>query len=268
MTLDLSNCRFAFLDLETTGLSPWFGDRICEVGIVLTEGKRIKATYQQLVNPERPLSPAAASTNGLNDVDLQDAPLFAEIAPDVAARLGGAVIVCHNARFDLQFLDSEFRRLGAEIVAPNLIDTLLVAREHFDFPSYTLAILAEEFHIVNPDAHRALADAITMKGVFFSMMDALKPTGRSLEDFIGLYNSPAWPNDGIQLPTSLGEAIYAGRRLNLTYVDRGGKRTTRLVTPIQVMGLSDYIYLRAYCHLRKEERTFRLDRIVEFSLES
>ena len=63
MPFDFSNARFAFLDLETTGLSPWFGDRICEVGIVLTEGKRIKSTYQQLVNPERPLSPAAASTN-------------------------------------------------------------------------------------------------------------------------------------------------------------------------------------------------------------
>jgi len=46
---DLSSARFAFLDLETTGLSPWFGDRICEVGIVLAEGKRIKQQYQTLV---------------------------------------------------------------------------------------------------------------------------------------------------------------------------------------------------------------------------
>lgn len=267
MPFDFSNAQFAFLDLETTGLSPWFGDRICEVGIVLTVGKRIKATYQQLVNPERPLSPAAASTNGLSDVDLQDAPVFAEIAPDVEARLRGSVIVCHNARFDMQFLDSEFRRLGMEIVAPNLIDTLLVARENFALPSYTLASVAEHFKIQNPEAHRALADALTAKGIFFAMMDSLKRTGRSLDDFIGLYNSPAWPNDGIQLPTSLGEAIYAGRKLQLTYVDKGGKRTTRLVTPIQVMGLADYIYLRAYCHLRKSERTFRLDRIVEITQE-
>ena len=268
MTLDLSNAHFAFLDLETTGLSPWFGDRVCEVGIVLTVGKRIKSTYQQLVNPERPLSPAAASTNGLSDVDLQDAPTFAEIAPDVEARLRGAVIVCHNARFDMQFLDSEFRRLGLEIQVPNLIDTLIVAREHFDLPSYTLASVSEYFKVQNPEAHRALADALTAKGVFFGMMDALKPAARSLDDFIGLYNSPAWPNDGIQLPTSLGEAIYAGRKLQLTYVDKGGKRTKRLVTPIQVMGLADYIYLRAYCHLRKSERTFRLDRIVAIAAES
>ena len=61
---DISNARFAFLDLETTGLSPWFGDRICEVGIVITEGKRIKEQYQQLVNPESPLSPGRQARTG------------------------------------------------------------------------------------------------------------------------------------------------------------------------------------------------------------
>src|SRR5512141_691271 len=73
--LDLATANFAFLDLETTGLSPWFGDRICEVGIILTEGKRIKTTYQTLVNPERLLSPAAASTHRLTDSELARAPL-------------------------------------------------------------------------------------------------------------------------------------------------------------------------------------------------
>ena len=53
---DLSSARFAFLDMETTGLSPWFGDRICEVGIVLTEGRRVKQQVHMLVNPEYPLS--------------------------------------------------------------------------------------------------------------------------------------------------------------------------------------------------------------------
>lgn len=260
---DLSNCRFAFLDLETSGLSPWFGDRVCEVGIVLTEGKRIKATYQQLVNPGCALSPAAASTNGLRDDDLWGAPSFSEIASQVASQLQDTVVVCHNARFDLQFLDSEFRRLGREIQITNLIDTLLLAREHFDFHSYSLSNIAAEFNVPNPEASRALADALTDKAVFFGMMEALKPTGKTLDDFIGIYNSPAWPGDGIQLPTELSEAIYSGKRVEITYVAKDGERTRRWVTPMQVMGLTDYIYLRAYCHLREGERTFRLDRIVD-----
>ena len=108
---DLSSARFAFLDLETTGLSPWFGDRVCEVGIVVTEGKRIKEQFQQLVNPERPLSVGAASMNGLTDAELAGAPRFADVAESIVRLVDEAVVVCHNAKFDLQFLDSEFKRL-------------------------------------------------------------------------------------------------------------------------------------------------------------
>jgi DNA polymerase III epsilon subunit len=264
---DLASARFAFLDLETTGLSPWFGDRICEVGIVISEGKRIKQQYQQLVNPERPLSPGAASTNGLTDADLQSAPLFAEIADEVLHQLKGAVVVCHNAQFDIQFLDSEFKRLGREIQIPNLIDTLNLARQFFDLPSYSLLAIAEAFRVPMTGAHRALDDALTARSIFFSMMDGLKQFNKPLDDYIGIYSSPAWPNEGIQLPTELGEAIYSNRKLFIRYIDGDGEETQRWITPKQVMGLSDYIYLQAHCHLRNAERSFRLDRIVEVMVE-
>ena len=264
---DLASARFAFLDLETTGLSPWFGDRICEVGIVITEGKRIKQRYQQLVNPERPLSPGAASTNGLTDADLQSAPTFAQIADEVWQQLKSAVVVCHNAQFDIQFLDSEFKRLGREIQIPNLIDTLNLARQFFDLPSYSLLSIAEAFHVPLTGVHRALDDALTARNIFFSMMDQLKQFNKPLDDYIGIYSSPAWPNEGIQLPTELGEAIYSNRKLFIRYIDGEGEETQRWITPKQVMGLSDYIYLQAHCHLRNAERSFRLDRIVEVMVE-
>lgn len=265
---DLANARFAFLDLETTGLSPWFGDRICEVGIVITEGRRIKETYQTLVNPERELSFGAASTNGLSDAELATAPLFASVADKVESHLREAVVVCHNAQFDLQFLDNEFRRLGREIQIPNLVDTLMLARTHFEFPSNTLVSIAETLQVKREEEHRALSDALTDRAIFFQMMDALKPGKRPLDEYIGIYNSPAWPNDGIQLPTELGEAIYSGRRVHITYVDGDGERTERWVTPRQVLGLADYIYLQGFCHMREAERSFRLDRIVEVRVEA
>jgi DNA polymerase III epsilon subunit family exonuclease len=266
--LDIANAKFAFLDLETTGLSPWFGDRICEVGIIMTEGKRIKNTYQTLVNPGRPLSPAAASTNRLTDEELLQAPSFLSVAGQVEDCLQDAVVVCHNAPFDLQFLDSEFRRLGKEIEIPNLADTLTIAREIFDTPSYSLVSLAEAFYLDKVEAHRALADALTDRLLFFALMDIAQSIGRSLQDFLGLYNSPARPSEAIQLPTELAEALSSGKRLHITYVDGDGKQTQRSITPIQVLGLADYIYLRAYCHLRKAERSFRLDRILEVNVES
>jgi predicted DNA-binding transcriptional regulator YafY len=100
------------------------------------------------------------------------------------------------------------------------------------------------------------------------MMELLEPQGRPLEDYIGIYNSPAWPEDGVQLPTGLSEAIHSGKRLRISYEDGDGQRSQRWVTPVQVLGLSDYIYLRAYCHLRKAERNFRLDRILAFQVEA
>jgi DNA polymerase-3 subunit epsilon len=266
--LDLSNARFAFLDLETTGLSPWFGDRICEIGLVLTDGRRIKETYQTLVNPERPLSPAAASTNRLDSLELEKAPPFLDIATGLELRLRDSVVVCHNAPFDLQFLDSEFRRIGRELQLPNVIDTLEMGRRHFELPSYCLAVMAETFWVQIGESNRALDDALTDRAVFFSMMDLLKRDGKPLDNFIGIYNSPAWPRDGIHLPTGLGEAIDSGKDLLITYQDGDGERTQRWITPIQVLGLSDYIYLRAYCHLRRDERTFRLDRILEVRVEA
>src|SRR5574341_667914 len=162
--LDLSNARFAFLDLETTGLSPWFGDRVCEVGIVVTEGRRIKGAYQTFVNPEQPLSPGAASVSGLSDADLQSAPIFAEVANDVEEQLRDAVVVCHNAKFDLQFLDSEYHRLEREIQIPNLIDTLLLARQYFDLPSYGLPALEQAFHVSPASGRGAQADALSTRG--------------------------------------------------------------------------------------------------------
>jgi DNA polymerase III epsilon subunit family exonuclease len=264
---DLSSARFAFIDLESTGLSPWFGDRICEIGIVLTEGKRIKQQVQILVNPERLLSLGAASTSGLTDEQLARAPLFSEVADDIVEWLKGTVVVCHNAQFDMQFLDSEFRRLGREIQVPNLVDTLLLARQYFDLPSYSLLSIAEAFHIPMTVAHRALDDAHIGRGIFFAMMESLKELGKPLDDYIGIYNSPVWPNDGIQLPTELGEAIYSNRRLFIRYVNGEGEVTERWITPKQVMGLSDYVYLKAHCHLRNDERNFRLDRIIEVKVE-
>jgi DNA polymerase III epsilon subunit family exonuclease len=264
---DVSSARFAFLDLESTGLSPWFGDRICEIGIVLTEGKRIKQQVQMLVNPERPLSLSAASTSGLTDQQLARAPMFVEVADDIVEWLKGTVVVCHNAQFDVQFLDSEFRRLGREIQIPNLVDTLLLARQYFDLPSYSLLSVAEAFHIPLTVAHRALDDAHTGRGIFFAMMESLKQFNKPLDDYIGIYNSPVWPNDGIQLPTELGEAIYSNKPMFIRYVNGEGEVTERWITPKQVMGLSDYVYLKAHCHLRNDERNFRLDRIIEVKVE-
>ena len=266
--LELSNTRFAFLDIETTGLSPWFGDRICQIAVIVTEGKRIKRTLDLLLDPERELSPSAIHVNGLDAASLKGKPRFADAADEIAYALSDAVIVCHNAKFDIQFLDNEYRKLGRTIEFPNLIDTLLLARAHYELPSYGLEHLSQDFQVSTYiQGSRAFADAITMKNLFFTMVDSLKEIDKSLDDLIDIYNSPAWPQEGIYLPTELSEAIHSGKRLFIQYMDKDGEISERWVSPKEVIGLSDYLYLQAYCHSREADRTFRLDRILSVKTE-
>ena len=107
----LNSHTFVILDVEPTGLSPWFGGRICEIGIVRCDGEKTVETFDSLLNPERPISPGAARVNGLKDADLIDAPKFADIAEQVVMLVRDAVIVCHNIPFDLGFLSSELERI-------------------------------------------------------------------------------------------------------------------------------------------------------------
>ncbi|MBN8657619.1 MAG: WYL domain-containing protein [Anaerolineae bacterium] len=266
--LELSNTRFAFLDIETTGLSPWFGDRICQIAVIVTEGKRIKRTLDLLLDPERELSPSAVHVNGLDGAALKGKPRFTDAADQIAEALTDTVIVCHNAKFDIQFLDNEYRKLGRTIEFPNLIDTLLMARDYYELPSYSLEQLSKDFQVSTYiQGSRAFADAVTMKNLFFVMADSLKTVNKTLDDLIGIYNSPAWPQDGIYLPTELSEAIYSGKRLFIQYMDKDGEISERWITPKEVIGLADYLYLQAYCHTREADRTFRLDRILSTEVE-
>ena len=165
----------AVFDVETTGLSPLSGDRICEVGLVLARGDQILDTYQTLVNPQRPISPGAARVNGLTDTMVHDAPIFAEIADVLLARMDGAVVVCHNAPFDLGFLSAELARLGRSWQPEAVIDTLALARRQFRFGSNSLSETARRLGVQNAQAHRALGDALTTFYVLRSLGAIRKP---------------------------------------------------------------------------------------------
>lgn len=253
----------AAVDVETTGLYPSYGDRVCEVGIVRARGDEIIETFQSLVNPQRPISPGASRVNGLRDEDVQDAPRFAEIAGQVMEKLKGAVLLCHNAPFDLGFLASEFTRLGRYWMPDKIIDTLQLARKYFDFGSNSLPSLSKRLGIANPDAHRALGDALTTYQVFRHLYQRLVGQGiLQQEDLsMGEFLHPVSDAD-VDLPPAVSEALARNDVLEITYVDAAGSRTERKITPLRLQARQDYVYIVAFCHLRQEERSFRLDRII------
>jgi DNA polymerase-3 subunit epsilon len=247
------------VDVETTGLSPSYGDRVCEVGIVRAQDDQVLDTYQSLVNPQRPISPGASRVNGLRAEDVCQAPVFAEIARDVLARIDGATLVCHNAPFDLGFLEAELSRLGLLFKPAEVIDTLEIARRYFDFDSNSLPAVARDLGIETPQAHRALGDALTTFQVLRSFQRRL--AGRGL-NVAGSYPLERVQVDAAILPPEIQEALDDEQDILINYIDAKGEETRRLITPIQVLAKNGSVYLVAFCHLRQENRTFRLDRIV------
>jgi DNA polymerase-3 subunit epsilon len=255
----LDNLTLVVVDVETTGLSAAFGDRICEVGLVRAQGDAILDTYQTLVNPQRPISPGASRVNGLHDGDVHSAPPFATIAERVLAWTDGAMLVCHNAPFDLGFLEAEFSRLKLHWQPAWVIDTLEIARRHFNFDSNSLPAVADRFGIETPQAHRALGDALTTFQVLRCFQRKLGQPG------VGAtarnYPAKAQANEVI-LPPEIQEALAENKEVIITYIDAKGIETIRRITPLYVQVDYGIVYLTAYCHLRQAERNFRLDRVL------
>lgn len=252
----------AVLDVETTGLSAHGGDRVCEIAIVRVEPDGSERLVHSLVDPERPISPGASAVNGLTDAILAGAPRFAAIADAVAGALHGAALVAHNVPFDRSFLDAEMRRIGGPPASNPAIDTLALARAHFDFPSNALGVVARCLRVVPPGgrAHRAEADARTTLGVLRSMRPQLEAGGlRTLADYVraSAGRLPARGRYTVPVPPQIEAALAAGEPVEIAYRGAARSLSRRIVRPLRLQGG----YLIAFCELRRDERTFRLDRI-------
>lgn len=256
---------FAYLDVETTGLLPWFGDRICEIAILRCVGDEVIDTYNSLLNPKRPISPGARRVNGLKDSDLQNSPCFEEIAESATALLTDAVIVCHNVPFDLGFLSSELGRINQHLQTALTLDTLDIARRYFDFDSNSLQSIAHWLDVEVSGAHRALDDVFTTREILKYFARKLRST--EIEHAIMPYYPSVTSPQELNLPPVIEEALQSKKRLFIRYVGRKGDASERWITPKQILALNDYLYVVAHCHLRDDERNFRLDRIEWMEIE-
>jgi DNA polymerase-3 subunit epsilon len=271
MEQSLDQISFALFDVETTGLSPAYGHRICEVACVrLCAGTEV-GRMEALVNPGRTISPGAYEVNHIEADMLIGAPIFEQIAGELLDLMEGAVLVAHNAPFDLGFLAKELEI--AQLPPPEgaVVDTLALSRRAFNFASNSLSAVARALGVPFEPTHRAMADVVTMRYVLEEILLTLDQrwgvnTLGQLLDFQGgpiPYPTPL----ALPLPPTIAEALESRGRVLMRYVDAGGRETERIVSPIQVSERHGLLYLTAHCHQRGELRTFRLDRVLELARE-
>lgn len=284
--LPLSQQTFAVVDVETTGLSARLGDKICEIAVVLARGGQIVDQMQTLVNPLKPISRGASAVNGITDNMVRTAPPFRQVAGSLVEALDGAVLVAHNASFDIAFISAELRAAGFNPPNNPVLDTLALSRRFYTFPSNKLGDVARTLGIRTQGLHRALADATITWHVLKKFMWDLQSQGvHTLADLIQRQGSLTSPGgwhappplmewDGSEfcpiqgLPPLIEQAVRTRTALRIRYTGSDGKQSERVVHPRKVTLREQATYMVAYCHLKNEERIFRLDRTVVLRVES
>jgi len=186
--LALEDATYVVVDLETTGLRPG-ASQICEIGAVRVRGLELEAEFQTLVDPGMPLGPGVSALTGLSNRQLRGSP-----PPPVAVRrflafAGDSVLVAHNARFDLAFLDRETARLTGSRLAAPVLDTVALARRLLAgrVPRASLASLAHWVGASVQPCHRALPDAQATAEVLLALIGLAQERGaRTVADLVAL----------------------------------------------------------------------------------
>lgn len=174
----LQEADFVIVDVETTGAKtpPC---RITEIGAYRVSQGRIVAEFETLVNPEMQIPPFIVNLTGITNQMVKDAPRFAEVAPLWLDFAGDAVLVAHNAQFDVRFLNHEIARVfpGRRMVNSNLCTVTLSRRIFPGLMNYRLQTVAEHFSIEIRNRHRAAGDALATAEIFIHMLARLDEHG-------------------------------------------------------------------------------------------
>jgi DNA polymerase-3 subunit epsilon len=185
MNKGYKNMREIILDTETTGMDPFTGDRIVEIGCVECINHLVTGeTYHVYINPERDVPAEAAAVHGLTEEILKDKPIFAEVYTDFLDFIGDAKLVIHNAEFDMKFINHHLKEMGVPVI-PNkqVIDTLIMARQKFPGSPASLDALCKRFQIDNSNRtlHGALLDSELLAEVYLELLGG-RQVGLSLDN--------------------------------------------------------------------------------------
>jgi DNA polymerase III subunit epsilon len=227
----LAEVTFCVVDLETTGGSP-ADSAITEVGAVKVLRGEIVGTFQTLVDPGVPVPAFIRLLTGITDELLIEAPPIETVLPSFLEFVRDTVLVAHNARFDISFLNHALEQRGYEQLPNRVLDTAALARKILagEVPNNRLQTLASHLRCAHQPCHRAFADVLATTDVLHHLIERVAGFGvATLEDLAALSSSRL---DGtfskISLTTGLpkgcgvyrfigatGNTLYVGKATNV-----------------------------------------------------
>jgi DNA polymerase-3 subunit epsilon len=226
---------FCVLDLETTGATA-ADCEITEIGAVKYVAGELVGTFQTLVNPGVEIPPMITVLTGITQLMVVEAPKIGEALPAFLEFIGGAVVVGHNVRFDLSFLNAAALRLGYGRLPNRSADTVALARRlvRQEVRNLRLATLAAHFRSPVTPTHRALDDAKATAHVFWALLERAGALGVShLEDLMRLPTAKGSPHYrkielADTLPRRPGVYLFRDRDGVVMYVGKAKNLRTRV----------------------------------------
>lgn len=182
----LSEVTFCVVDLETTGGSP-ASCAITEVGASKIRCGRIVGTFDTLVNPGCPVPPYITMLTGIDDILVEEAPPIENVIPSFLEFCRGTVLVAHNARFDVAFLNAALDRNGYERLENRVLDTARLARKILagEVPNNRLETIARHLRCAHRPSHRAYPDVLATIDVLHHLIERVAGFGvTTLEDLV------------------------------------------------------------------------------------
>lgn len=189
--IPLRSLTYVVFDTETTGLSPSQGDQIVSIaGVRIVNGRILTGeSFSRIVNPGRPIPPESVKFHGITDSMVTDRPPIGVVLPQFKAFCADAVLVAHNAAFDLKFI--RMREAEARVTFDNpVLDTMLLSswvdgsKDH-----QSLDAIAERYGITVTDRHTALGDAMVTAALLMRLIEALEERGlNTLDDAVRTLN--------------------------------------------------------------------------------
>ena len=175
----LSELTYTVFDTETTGLEPSKGDEIIQVGAVRIVNNRLlrQETFNQIVDPERPLKPESIPIHGITEDMVRGQPNIDVVLPAFHEFCEDTVLIAHNAAFDMRFLQLKEERTGIRFTQPVLDTLLLSAVVHPNQESHKLDVILERLGITIGKRHNALEDALATGEVFLKLVKLLEDQG-------------------------------------------------------------------------------------------
>jgi DNA polymerase III subunit epsilon len=232
----LRDVEFVVVDLETTGGSP-AACEITEIGAVKVRGGEVLGEFQTLVNPTTAIPPFIAVLTGITDAMVAGAPRLDSALPAFLEFSRGAVLVAHNAPFDLGFLRAGCERLGLAWPGPESLDTARLARRVLtrdEAPDCKLSTLARLFRSETTPVHRALADARATVDVLHGLIARLGGLGvHSLEE-LRTFSAQVSPEQRRKrhlaepLPAAPGVYLFKDARGRVLYVGKSTNLRSRV----------------------------------------